>query len=380
MKTKVLFCAMLVMAVMSSCKKDYDIMGTMKDVANKTVRSTYVNWTVDSTNMKSIMSQYVYPATSNEGAFQVASAGNGLPIALSEEKVVWEDNGFAEGNLNTLLTATHESGLVKKFIFAHMSLTDESQTVYNSSLLNIYTTYKQIYDEFVPLQDVWSFRDTTRYIDTTNITHTYLRWTEEASKNITLDSVNKLRAFIEQQWVQDTIHWYNKEFGASVRDTVYFKATKNDPNLYNAISAVCTETSRIIQKYDTVGVATRDLMKLQFMCDAAGNQKMMAYQLSEEYSKEYYTNPTSEKAIATIEEVDIPEGIWCMVNVTNAKKFDILVKGDEKTTKKMYKNAGWATFTHQACGAYRDMNISGFDKKKQTMTCNEVKMALEVVE
>lgn len=380
MKTKLLFCAMLVIAIMSSCKKDYDVMGTMKDVANKTVRTTYVNWSVDSTAMKSVMSQYVYPANGNEGAFQVASAGNGLPIATSQEKVIWEDKGFTEGNLTTWLTATHESGLVNNFLFAHMNLLDESGTLYNSSLLDIYKTYSQVYDEFVPLKGMWMYKDTTRYIDTTKVTLDYLKWSEQTSKNITKDSVDKLIAFVGQQWVQDTLHWYNKEFGTSIRDTVYYKATKSDPNLYNAISAVPSPASRVVEMYDTVGVATQDLIKFQFVCDEQGNQTGMMYSLTEAYDRAFYEKPDTTAITATVMETSMPAAVWCMSYLTNAKKFDMLLKGDETITTKAFSGGNWVPVVEPEKDAYRGISISAFDKKKLTLTFGEVKMALEEVE
>ena len=380
MKTKLLFCAMLVIAVMSSCKKDYDVMGTMADVANKTARTTYVNWLVDSTAMKSVMSQYVYPATGNEGAFQVATAGNGLPLSTSEEKVIWEDKGFTEGNLTTWLTATHESGLVNNFLFAHMNLLDENGTLYNSSLLNIYTTYSQIYDEFVPLKGMWAYRDTTRYIDTTEVTDEYTKWTETASKNITMDSVNALIAFIGQPEVQESIHWYNKEFGTNVRDTVYYKVTKNDPNLYNAISAFPSKGSRKVLVFDTIGIASRDLIKFQFVCDEQGNQTGMAYIRNEAYDRAFYENPDTTIVTATDVEISMPVAVWCLANLTNAKKFDLLLKGDETTTAKAFSGGNWVPVVEPEKDAYLGISISAFDKKKQTLTYDEVKMTLEEVE
>lgn len=71
---------------------------------------------------------------------------------------------------------------------------------------------------------------------------TFLSWRDKVAKNISQDSLQKLINYYNQQWVKDTIAWYNATFNKTCRDSVYYVPVSGKTGYYNAIFPVSTET------------------------------------------------------------------------------------------------------------------------------------------
>ncbi len=366
MKTKLLFSVMALAMVFVSCKKDNDVISTMEKTGDANMRGMYVGWLVDSVKMQSTMTQYVLDKEAYTGNFFAISSGNARVYESTEANFVWKDKGFSQDGTSFLLDII-QGEQTYPMTWVHNALYDEQGHAYASSLLNIYDTYSKTYTDFALLTNEWVYRDSTIYQDTTKVTQYYLDFQEVTSRDINADSLAALISYVET--MRDSIHWYNEEFGKSVRDTVFYKEKSDNPGFYNAIAAKGTEKSRILESYTTVGNATEHFVAVQFGSQLGSVPHTLTYSCwTAVYDTNYYKHPEESKY--EIESVVIENGTWVFSNMTNGKKFTILSKGNIKTHT---EKDGVKSDETQTNG-FQELLISAFSAKDKAMTLGEDKM------
>lgn len=366
MKTKLLFGALALALIFTSCKKESDFIGTLEKMGDGNMRGMYVGWSVDSAKMQSTMTQYVLDKEGYTGNFYEISSGNERVYESIEANFAWKSKGYSKEGTSFLLDIVMgEQTYPMKW--GSNSLYDEQGRVYGSSLLNIYDTYSKTYTDFALLTNEWVYRDSTIYQDTTKVTQLYLEFQEVVSKDISIDSVNSLINYVEL--MRDSIHWYNKEFGKTVRDTVYYKENSKKPGFYNAIAAKGTEKSRVIESYTMVGNATEHFVSVQFGSQIGSVPHTLTYSTwTAVYDTNYYKHPEVSKY--EISSVVIEDGKWTFSGLTNGKKFTILSKGTIKT----HTEKDGEKKDDQKVGGFQELLISAFSAKDKTMTLGEDKM------
>ncbi len=366
MKTKLLFGAMALALIFTSCKKDNDVIGTMEKMGDENMRGMYVGWLVDSAKMQSTMTQYVLDKEAYTGKFFEISSGNARVYESSEANFVWKDKGYSKEGTSLLLDIVMGEQTYP-MTWVHNALYDEQGRVYGSSLLNIYDTYSKAYTDFALLTNEWVYRDSTVYNDTIETEQKYLKFVEAVSKKITMDSVQSLIAYVAS--IQDTLHWYNKEFGKTVRDTVYYKEDSKNPGKYNATYPKGTEDTRIIKTYIYVGNATEHFVSVQFGSQIGSVPHTLTYSAwTAAYDTNYYKHPEVSKY--EISSVVIEDGKWTFSGLTNGKKFTILGKGTIKT----HTEKDGEKKDESKVDGFKEFVITGFSAKDKAMTLGEDKM------
>ncbi|MCQ2312800.1 MAG: hypothetical protein MJZ84_05065 [Paludibacteraceae bacterium] len=365
MKTKLLFGVMAFAMVLVSCKKDNDVISTMEQTGDANMRGMYVGWQIDSVNMQTTLAQYVLDKEAYTGKYYEVQTGNKKLYATTEVGLTWVDKGFAEDGLSFKLEIT-KGDQTYPMTWVHNALYDEKNQAYTSSLLDIYSTFNTAYETFTQLNGKWYYKDSTVFNDTIKTEQKYLKFDEVVSKNISWDSVQTLINYVAS--IQDTLHWYNEEFGKTVRDTVYYKETKTQ-GVYNAIAAQGTEASRILSTYDYIGNATEHFVTVQFGYEIADKPQPCAYSAwTAVYDTNYYKHPESAKYEIT--QVELENGVWTFSGMTNGKKFTILGKGTVKTHT---EKDGVKKDDEQANG-FQEFVISAYSAKDTTITLGEDKM------
>lgn len=365
MKTKLLFGVMAFAMVLVSCKKDNDVISTMEQTGDANMRGMYVGWQIDSVNMQTTLAQYVLDKEAYTGKYYEVQTGNKKLYATTEAGLTWADKGFAEDGLSFKLEIT-KGDQTYPMTWVHNALYDEKNQAYTSSLLDIYSTFNTAYETFTQLNGKWYYKDSTVFNDTIKTEQKYLKFDEVVSKNISWDSVQTLINYVAS--IQDTLHWYNEEFGKTVRDTVYYKETKTQ-GVYNAIAAQGTEASRILSTYDYIGNATEHFVTVQFGYEIADKPQPCAYSAwTAVYDTNYYKHPESAKYEIT--QVELENGVWTFSGMTNGKKFTILGKGTVKTHT---EKDGVKKDDEQANG-FHEFVISAYSAKDTTLTLGEDKM------
>lgn len=366
MKTKLLFGALALALIFTSCKKDNDVVSTMEKIGDDNMRGMYVGWLVDSAKMQSTMTQYVLDKEAYTGKLFEITSGNAKVYESSEANLTWKDKGYSKEGTSFLLDIVMGEQTYP-MTWVHKALYDEQGRVYLSSLLDIYNTFSKTYTDFALLSNEWVYRDSTIYQDTTKVTQLYLEFKEVTSKDISIDSVNSLINYVEL--MRDSIHWYNKEFGKTVRDTVYYKENSKKPGFYNAIAAKGTEKSRVIESYTMVGNATEHFVSVQFGSQIGSVPHTLTYSAwTAAYDTNYYKHPEVSKY--EIESVVIEDGMWTFSGLTNGKKFTILGKGTIKT----HTEKNGEKKDEQKVGGFQEFVISAFSAKDKAMTLGEDKM------
>ncbi len=377
MKRKLLFGFMALALICSSCKKDNDVMDTIVNLGDQNMRAMYSVQTVDTASMLSSVTQYVLDKKNYKGSLNVVSAGNKAPLKTNQTLFIWRQNGINPGTLRYDLDVEFavRDYVATKMEWAHGILYDAEGNAYPSALLDVFTNFQDIYSTFVPLTNEWNHKDSTIHCDTIKTTKAYLAWKEKTVRTITQDRLNELLAFFDQQWVKDTIHWYNQEFGKTARDTVYYAPVAGKPGCYNATYSDSVPSTRDIFEYPYVGNATENFITARFDFDASSGAQSFSYSAwKAEYSKDYYKNKTATTATSLVMTEEMKNVPWVLGIITNAKKFQIVTKG-QLLKKKTTTQAGAVTeFTHTQNTVAVTRQIESFATKDSTMTLDGTKM------
>lgn len=375
MKRKLLFGFMALALICSSCKKDNDVMDTIVNLGDQNMRAMYSVQTVDTASMLSSVTQYVLDKKFNKGSLNVVSAGNKAPLKTNQTLFIWRQNGINPGTLRYDLDVEFavRDYVATKMEWAHGILYDAKGNAYPSSLIDIYTSFQDIYSTFVPLTNEWNYIDSTIYYDTIKVTIPCLKW-EQDKKNWTQSKIDEQRAYFAQQWVKDTIAWYNEKFDKHVPDTI--RVVKEvSGGKFEVVYPKSKESSYDDVSFLYVGNATKNFITARFDFDASSRaQSFSYYAWKAEYSKDYYKNKTATTATSLVMTEEMKNVPWVLGIITNAKKFQIVTKG-QLFRKKTTTQAGAVTeFTHTQNTVAVTHQIESFATKDSTMTLDGSKM------
>lgn len=375
MKRKLLFGFMALALICSSCKKDNDVMDTIVNLGDQNMRAMYSVQTVDTASMLSSVTQYVLDKKINKGSLNVVSAGDKAPLKTNQTLFIWRQNGINPGTLRYDLDVEFavRDYVATKMEWAHGILYDAEGNAYPSALLDVFTNFQNIYSTFVPLTNEWNHKDSTIYYDTIKITIPCLTWKQE-SKNLTQSEIDEKRTYFAQQWVKDTIAWYNEKFNKHIPDSI--RVVKEvSGGKFQVILPKSTEGSYDDISYPYVGNATKNIITARFNFDASSGAQSFSYNAwNAEYSKDYYKNPTATTATSLVTTEEMTNVPWVLGIIANAKKFQIVTKG-QLLKKKTTTQAGAVTeFTHTQNTVAVTRQIESFATKDSTMTLDGTKM------
>lgn len=375
MKRKLLFGFMALALICSSCKKDNDVMDTIVNLGDQNMRAMYSVQTVDTASMLSSVTQYVLDKKFNKGSLNVVSAGNKAPLKTNQTLFIWRQNGINPGTLRYDLDVEFavRDYVATKMEWAHGILYDAEGNAYPSSLVDVYTNFQDIYSTFVPLTNEWNHKDSTIHCDTIKVTIPCLKWSED-KKNWTQSEIDEQRAYFAQQWVKDTIAWYNEIFKKTVPDTIRVVKVVSGGK-FEVVYPKSKVSSYDDVSFLYVGNATENFITARFNFDASSGAQSFSYNAwKAEYSKDYYKNKTATTATSLVMTEEMKNVPWVLGIITNAKKFQIVTKG-QLFRKKTTTQAGAVTeFTHTQNTVAVTHQIESFTTKDSTMTLDGSKM------
>lgn len=373
MKTKLLFCAMLVIAVMSSCKKDYDVMSAFENLADKNIDGTFVYWDVDTLALKTTLYQYSLNKTSKAGIYYACTAGNHQALKIDSTKFVFSVGDFMEKNLFVDVLMTGDEMESKHVKWGNNAIYD------GNMILNSSTDAYKMFGNLFPIvgnDDKWSMGDTAKYETIDTIFQDYMYWAgTKAQKNLTQDSIDKLYAFFAQQWVKDTIKWFNACLDPQVKTTI----TK----IPDTIRYIATTNTYVVPQYSIKQkfsyihhfVGYEHIYSCTLYLNNADNVNTCYYMLDTiENTREVFDDPASPKAVSREKHISLQSANWCISKVNYAKGFDLLLKGQYKYTEKINGKEN-SKETSDYIMPFVITNYNYTDKKKE-MSLNDIPLKL----
>jgi hypothetical protein len=388
----------LVLAVVSlaGCKKDVDTIGISDSLANKTMLGIYTYTEIDSATMQVYKKECALKRDNDgnqTGYYRESKDGQGVPSDVTTP-ITWSAE-MAPDNMSMLLKLTLEGGKTMDLVWADGIIKADGKN-YEKSLsgLSDIDTQNSINDNLQNTAFEGSAYIYHEHLDTVP----YLAWKTKVDRKSYLpeDTAAKKQEYLEQLLpFTDTIVWYLRTQVAehtlgyvyldtviSGEDTTYvpMNMVYVDPTPNTAGKHLITYlTSEIKKRVDQVNdrPSTAIYSAMSFKRVNGVNTAAYIYEYHE-YSKEYYTDPTSPKATVydSTYVFDAEDG-WVTASFANAKKFDILLSGTETTL--LYEEAGGVKKREEnvmKMSAFGILSISGYDKNKGEATQADLKYTM----
>lgn len=328
----------LISLCMTSCKKETDLMDTTIKIADQNIPATYSYTLVDSTAMTMTVYEYVLQ-NDLTGKYQIVQTGDGVADSKSVESFTWARGNFTDDLHTIVLYLTYTDTERKDTVLWGSHSIKDSKFVYSDG------------DKTTPLSTLmekwpninWTTVDNTYW--TRPYTMYYMNWKQVVGEKMTPEQLDAKNA--ELAALADTIAWYNaffkKEGDAVVLDTVQHGNLKNGK--YTCIYWKGFTDSIYYANGDTIGYKTITEIKLNTN-RGAGKNSGSYYFKKGVYSKEYYTDPTSPLATYSDSTVEAVISVWNYQTIFAAKKFNLMAKGDIKTTVNGVSESktDWMTF------------------------------------
>lgn len=402
MKNKILLCACslaVLVGMLSSCKKEADVLGISQSIANKTMLGVYTYTAIDSASMQVFKKECALKkdnAGNQTGYYRESMAGQGagsdvsIPLTWTAEK--------AADNLSMNVTMQLGNGTTKTFVWAD-GVIREGKQEYPKSLsgLSEIDTQNSIYEnlENKSLNGVtYTYHE---HLDTVP----YLAWKTTVEFVAPADTAARKAEILQSlEEYTDTIIWFLRTQVAEHRldrvcldtviagedtsyvlvDLVYIEPKASEKDRTKGKHGVTYLVSEIKKRVDQLNDRPATSVRCALEVNRVNNENTAAYAYEyHEWSKEFYTNPDSEKATAYDSLYTFNAKGWAVSTITNSKKFGILLSGNEQTLLKEQK-AGTETRNQSINrdGVFTTLSISGFDTKKGEAVINdEVKCKLQ---
>ena len=395
MKNKILLCACslaVLVGVLSSCKKDADVLGISKGIANKTMLGIYTYTAIDSATMQVFKKECALKKDNDgnqTGYYRESKAGQGTGSDVSVP-MTWAAE-MAADNLSMNLTLQLENGTTKTLVWAD-GVIREGNIEYPKSLsgLSEIDTQNSIYENVENKKMEGVSTAFHEHLDTVP----YLAWKTTVEFVAPADTAAKKAEILQSlEQYTDTIIWFLRTQVAEHRldrvcldtviagedtsyvlvDLVYIepKASEKDrtKGKHGVTYLVSEVKDRVDQVNDRPSVAIACALSVDRTSDV--NTAVFAYEYRQ-WSKEYYTDPTSEKAIAYDSLYTFNASAWAVSTITNSKKFNLLLFGDNQIVVKEYKAGSEVrNQTIDRDDVFNTLSLSGYDANKGEATINE---------
>jgi len=373
-----------IVSVMSSCKKDIDLTSAFVDLANKKIDGTYSFFVVDSEHMVTTLHQYTLDRTTHKGSYAIKSFGD----KVNTENTVsftFSNQGLIEQNTFVNLLLTYTDGTTKNVKWGNNSIVDEGVTMPSSGDA---LSWMQALQPQWGNNDTWiranvvPDNDTAAFYNVEILDLPYMHWTgTKTQKNLSLDSINTLKAYFDQQWVKDTIAWFNQEYRASVPDTIRYQETPAGSGKYTAVVPVYQIRYKKSEVKHFVGYEHIYQYTLYMNKEQDGHLAAWVQIDTLQNTRDVFDNPTAPTAIIYESHEQVKNATWCVSSIAYAKGFDLMLRGTHnvKVTRKeggiVKTNIDETVSNYLWTKTVTDYKYNA-EAKTGTMTCGGAKLKL----
>ena len=339
MKNKLLVCASmlaLVTAFFTSCKDKTDLYAIDAQLAENSILRTpdgsskyYVFVNVDSATMSTTLHEWKLEKTASGrvGYYRVASTGNGLNGDVVDS-LVWDEATMAEDGLSMKIPVTLRSGTKKELKWHDGVISVDGYTT-TMNLISMASVLRTVETKTADLDFVYN--DTTLYLTSYEDTLYYLAWKTEFVY-FTQDSIDYYKQYLIDN--ADTLAWFNATYPSkAVPDTVRFAPNPETSGVhkdqYAGIIPRSFETMDVKTVYVNHGPLQITNSEIILKREGTVNTGSYVYHMRS-WTKEFYDDPTSEKAESTDYKVQINSALWTPAEYATIKKFVVSLKGDRQ--------------------------------------------------
>ncbi|MCQ2310810.1 MAG: hypothetical protein MJZ64_03565 [Paludibacteraceae bacterium] len=332
MKRKLLFCTMLVIAIMSSCRKKYDVMGVITPSMDNNIVGTYSWIAVDTVNLQSTIMEYAL-LKEGQGNFSYFKSGNAIPQEFSEMPLTWSRGGFIDHNAYISMSINLQNGVVKNPKWSSLTLFFGDSLFVKSNKIS---STKSIYSDFSNTN--WERSDSVVFQDIQVQMVKYLEWNQAKGNDsyLTTEEIAAKKEYFAQPWVRDTIRWFNETYQKKVPDTIKVTTAKKGDK-FLCVFYIGTEKveQRLVPTY--LADAKTTTSQFHFDLDDLIHSGVYYYHYFEQDSA-HYLNPTAPQANAVDSLFQFNITGWCVGSLVSSMSFDIIARGNLtwtywKTTK-----------------------------------------------
>lgn len=329
MKNKFTLCVCavaMVAAVLTSCKKDTDILAVESQIAQNNFPGIYYYLGIDSMEVSTTLHEWgiLKDKETKYGYYRIAATGN-MKDADTTNDLVWADAAMAQDGLSMIIPVDLKNPAAHKELVWHDGVIAVDGYVTTKSLISQADNLRALHRDFANYDFV--FNDTTNYITTAYDTIVYLAWTTKVV-NYTQDQIDSAKQAMV--FYHDTIAWFNATYPErAVPDTVRFSTKQQGDGTYKGQVSVPFEETKINEIKTNHGPLKIINSEIIFARDASTGATSGSYYYHEQtWTEEYYDDPTSEKAIYDNYVNEETNARWTFSAFTNAKKFNTTFKGN----------------------------------------------------
>ena len=390
MKNKLLLCASLIAlsaAILTGCQKKEDLFAIESQIAQNTMKGIYTYLVSDSVQMRTTLYEWQLNEENGEkkGFYRVRKSGNGA-VEQTEEALKWE-SVMSEDHLKMNLKITLAGGTVKEAVWADGVLYIDDYTT--GKVANSVVAFSErITESFANL--VYEFADTSYYTAPDSIP--YLAWKSDVAFYDPADTATAKQQYLDDLAAYtDTIKWFVKKFGPFahvsidsitgeltplvVVDTTASKRGKNKGK--HGITYIVSYADTIVEDVN-VGYEKIVNTSMVFNRDNSDNNTGEYKFRSQEWSLEYYKDPTSKKATMSDSIYNLTNAQWMITDISTQRKFNVLMRGD-KYVKSLKSVAGEETeheetSTEPVC---ETLQLSNFNMGTGVIDCNGITYKLK---
>lgn len=360
MKNKLLVFALVCTTLgLVGCRKERtDIFEVNTQIAQKSLQGFYDYVDVDSVKMSTTLYEWYLTesaADGKSGYYRVAATGNGLD-ADSRISLTWEPAVMAKDQLSMTIPAK-VGGKDMELLWKSGVLVIDDYTTYKS-LNSVGDLMRSLHSDFANVTFI--INDTTDYLTFHRDTIPYLGW-EPKVVYWDQDTISAYKDYLLT--VKDTIQWFNetiiKDKSKYVPDTVNFKKTPEasgkNKGLYKGLVPLSFKSKLIT--VDTINHGPLEIINGEIVCNRSATMENTGsfYFHKQTWTEDFYDNPASPKAQTLDSLYTVSNAKWTMSGFTNAKKFDVLVKGDKQL--KVYATEAGKVVRNETKNASNDFTV-----------------------
>lgn len=324
-------------------------MDVISSLADKNIPGTYSRVVVDTAEMSTTVYQYALKADGT-GEYTVARMGDGVqsmsPIALTWLRGAYSDNKAYIGL--SILTADSKAWDVN---WSSVTLFEGKEQLAKGDRIG---SIKSVFTDFA--STCWAATDSAWFIEPYVETFKYLKWKQSSPTKswLTDAQIEEKREYYAQQWVKDTIRWYNDNFfyndtykvgkiAAPIPDSIQVKDTVDAKGRHRCIYYEGSAASLKLNKVRHLADKNVSYASFCFERDAQlQNTGLYEFHAFEQDSA-HYLDPTDPNAYAKDSLYRFEIKSWCTGTVVASSQFEIIAKGD--VTRKVLETINGQTKT-----------------------------------
>lgn len=366
MKNKLLLCACAVAmlsALFSSCQKQEDLFAIDSQIAQKNLEGIYVFVDVDSVAMSTTLHEWKLANDSDGrwGYYRMAATGNGKDADVTTN-LTWSEAIMAPDYLSMTIPVSL-NGVAKNLKWSDgVVQTDGYSTT--KFLISEATVLRKLHASFKNL--TFEVNDTTLAKFLEKNMFKYLSWNTEQRKDVPVDTVVAYNAYLKT--MSDTIAWFNARFDKDIPDTVRCGKLNVSGNYQVAIFPVGKEVKEVVT--DTIIYGPAQIINGKMVYNIEDGVYKGSYSLRiQNWSLDYYMDPTESTATWSDSTYTIVDAIWTPSWYINGAAFSVLFKGHE-TIKMQSSEAGVVKkdYTKDNPAAFHTVDLKEFDTTEDPAT------------